>query len=126
MATFVPFPFAARGRGIGDEDEYSVFGWDIIVNGRVRPGASCETEPDYNPEATAAASSFNSFHLGVALKIASASIAKDGTITTTFTLTHSAGASGFDRDTGRGVRRLPRNQRAIRRRYRACTNAEII
>jgi hypothetical protein len=94
-----------------------------VASGQERP---VRRNRDYNPEATAAASSFNSFHLGVALKIASASIAKDGTITTTFTLTHSAGASGFDRDTGRGVRRLPRNQRAIRRRYRACTNAEII
>ncbi len=51
---------------------------------------------DYNPEAKAA-SAFNSFNTGVVITIKSAGIAKDGTITTQFTLTDSAGA-GLDRN----------------------------
>src|SRR5271165_3683559 len=50
---------------------------------------------DYNPQATAAATSFNSFTTGVVLKIKSGSIAKDGTITTQFTLTDANG-QGLD------------------------------
>jgi OmcA/MtrC family decaheme c-type cytochrome len=49
---------------------------------------------DFNPEA-AAATTFNSFTTGVLVKIKSASIGKDGTITATFTLTDSNGA-GLD------------------------------
>jgi OmcA/MtrC family decaheme c-type cytochrome len=49
---------------------------------------------DYRP-AAAAATSFNSFTTGVVVKIKSASIAKDGTITTQFTLTDSNG-NGLD------------------------------
>ncbi|HVO97944.1 MAG TPA: OmcA/MtrC family decaheme c-type cytochrome [Bryobacteraceae bacterium] len=51
---------------------------------------------DFNPEATAAASTFNSFTTGVLVKVKSAAIAKDGTITAQFTLTDSNGA-GLDR-----------------------------
>ena len=50
---------------------------------------------DYNPEAKAAASSFNSFTTGVLTKVTSASIAADGTITATFIVTDSNGA-GLD------------------------------
>jgi OmcA/MtrC family decaheme c-type cytochrome len=50
---------------------------------------------DYNPEATAAATSFNSFTTGVLVKIKSANIGNDGTITAQFTLTDSNGA-GLD------------------------------
>lgn len=50
---------------------------------------------DYNPEATTAASTFNSFTTGVLVKVKSATIGKDGTITATFTLTDSNGA-GLD------------------------------
>jgi OmcA/MtrC family decaheme c-type cytochrome len=50
---------------------------------------------DFNPKATAAATSFNSFQTGVRVKVKSASIAKDGTIVAQFTLTDSNGA-GLD------------------------------
>ncbi len=63
-----------------------------VASGQERPA---KRNRDYNPEATAAASSFNSFNLGVTLKITGASIAKDGTVTAQFTLTDSAGA-GLD------------------------------
>lgn len=62
------------------------------ASGQERPA---KRNRDYNPEATAAATSFNSFTTGVAIKIKSASIAKDGTITTKFTLTDGNGA-GLD------------------------------
>jgi OmcA/MtrC family decaheme c-type cytochrome len=50
---------------------------------------------DYSPALSAAASSFSWVTTGVIVKIKSASIAKDGTITTRFTLTDSNGA-GLD------------------------------
>jgi OmcA/MtrC family decaheme c-type cytochrome len=50
---------------------------------------------NYNPEAKAAASQFESFSTGVVIKIKSASIGKDGTITAQFTLTDSNG-NGLD------------------------------
>src|ERR1035437_4918632 len=50
---------------------------------------------DFNPEATAAATSFNSFTTGVKVKGKSASVSKDGTIVAQFTITDSNGA-GLD------------------------------
>src|SRR5271165_6784835 len=63
----------------------------IAGPGKNRPA---KQNPSYNP-AAASASSFDSFNTGVVIKIKSASIAKDGTITARFTLTDSAGA-GLD------------------------------
>ena len=63
-----------------------------VASGQDRPA---KRNRDYNPQATAAASLFNSFNTGVVIKIKSASIAKDGTVTTQFTLTDSNGA-GLD------------------------------
>ncbi|HXP89031.1 MAG TPA: hypothetical protein VN841_30195 [Bryobacteraceae bacterium] len=63
--------------------------FSIAGSAQERPA---KRNPAYNP---AAASLFDSFNTGVVLKIKSASIAKDGTITARFTLTDSAGA-GLD------------------------------
>jgi len=62
------------------------------VSGQERPA---KRNRDFNPEATAAATSFNSFTTGVRVKVKSATIAKDGTIVAQFTLTDSNGA-GLD------------------------------
>jgi OmcA/MtrC family decaheme c-type cytochrome len=51
--------------------------------------------PAFNAAAVAAATTFDSFNTGVVVTVKSASIAKDGTITTQFTLTDSNGA-GLD------------------------------
>jgi OmcA/MtrC family decaheme c-type cytochrome len=62
----------------------------IAASGQVRPA---KQNPSYNP--TPKSSLFDSFNTGANIKILSASIAKDGTITTQFTITDSAGA-GLD------------------------------
>jgi OmcA/MtrC family decaheme c-type cytochrome len=60
--------------------------------GQERPA---KRNKDFNPEATAATTSFDSFTTGVLVKVKSAAIGKDGTITAQFTLTDSNGA-GLD------------------------------
>ncbi len=63
----------------------------ITASGQDRPA---RRNRDFNPE-LASVSSFQSFTTGVVVKIKSASIAKDGTITARFTLTDSNG-EGLD------------------------------
>jgi len=62
----------------------------IAASAQVRPA---KQNPAYNPAPLTTL--FDSFNTGAVLKIKSAAIAKDGTITATFTLTDSAGA-GLD------------------------------
>ena len=62
----------------------------VAASAQVRPA---KQNPSYNP--TPKSSLFDSFNTGANIKILSASIAKDGTITTQFTITDSAGA-GLD------------------------------
>lgn len=63
----------------------------IAASAQVRPA---KQNPSYNPQLSAT-NLFDSFNAGVVLTIKGGAIAKDGTITATFTLTDSAGA-GLD------------------------------
>jgi OmcA/MtrC family decaheme c-type cytochrome len=67
-----------------------------LAKGQFEPNQqrwAVKRNPDFHADASS--TSFNSFNTGVVVKVKSASIAKDGTITATFTLTDSNGA-GLD------------------------------